>query len=163
MSEAIPVMMLAGTAISAVGAVSQANAQSAAAGYNAQLNQRNAVIAKQQTDAEVAQITRQSELAQGRMLAGFGASGLTTDGSALDALADSAAQAQLDIETVKYRGNLKAMGYHDNARLDEMAGDTAEKQGVLRAASEVLTGVGRAGASYSAGARRIQGTNTYTQ
>ncbi len=161
MAEVIPMVMLAGTAVSAVGAMSQANAQSAAASYNAQINQRNATIATQQATAEAARMQRQSDLIQGSMLAGLGASGLSVDGSALDALADSAAQSQLDIETIKYGGRLKAMGYHENAALDRMASRTAKEQGVLRTASEVLTGVGRAGASYAAGARRLQGTNTY--
>jgi hypothetical protein len=162
MAEAIPVMMLAGTAISAMGAMSQANAQVASSNFNAQINQRNATLATQQATVEAERVARQGELAQGRMRAALGASGLTVDGSALDALADSAAQAQLDVETVKYRGRLAAMGYHDNVALDRLAGRTAREQGTLRTASEVLTGVGRAGATYAAGARRIEGTNTYT-
>jgi hypothetical protein len=160
-AQAIPMVMLAGTAISAMGAVSQANAQQASHQFNAQLNERDATVATQQASAEAVRIKRESDLAQGRMIAGFGASGLSVDGSALDALAESAGQAQLDIETVKYRGNLKSMGYHDSARLDRMAGDTAEQQGKLRTASEVLTGVGRTAASYSTGTRRIAGTNSY--
>ena len=160
MAQVIPVMMLAGTAVSAVGAISQANAQQASHEYNARLNERSAVIAHQQANAEVEQIRRQSEKVQGTLQASFGASGLT-DGNAVDVLAESASQAQLDIETVKYRSNLKVMGYHDSATLDRMAGKTSEEQGYLRSASEVLTGVGRAGASYAAGARRIGGTNSY--
>lgn len=153
--------MLAGAAVSAYGAVQQANAQKTAAQFNASLNERNAVVATQQADAEAARIQRESGRVQGRMAAGFGASGLTLEGSALDALGDSAAMAQLDIETVKYRGRLQAMGYHDSATLDRISGKTAEEQGYLRAASEVLTGVGRAGATYAAGARRLPDSNTY--
>jgi len=145
---------MTGAAMSAVGAVSQANAQSAASQYNAALNERNATVATQQAEAEATRIRRESNRVQGAMAAIYGASGMTVEGSALDALASSAAQAQLDIETVKYKGKLQAMGYHDSATLDRMAGDTAEKQGYLKAASEVLTGVGQAGASYSSLSRR---------
>lgn len=162
MAVAIPLMMLAGTAISAFGAVSQANAQKAAHQFNAQLAERDATVAVQQADAEATRLRREAERVEGSLIAGFGASGLTVEHSALDVLADSAMQSQLDIETLKYRGNLKAMGYHDTAALERVAGETAVQQGQLRAASEILTGVGRAGASYSAGARRIPGTNTFT-
>lgn len=155
MAVAIPFIMLAGAAISAYGAVSQANAQKQASTFNAALNERNATVATQQANAEAERIRRGASRVHGSMATGFGASGLTLEGSALDALGDSAAQAQLDIETVKYRGKLQAMGYHSSAELDRMQGDTAQEQGSYRAASEVLTGVGRAGATYSAGSRRI--------
>lgn len=163
MAEAIPVMMLAGTALSAMGAMSQANARVASSEFNAQINQRNATIATQQATAEAARVARQGELSLGRQRAALGASGLTVEDSALDFLADSAAQAQLDIETVKYRGTLEAMGYHENAALDRMGARTAREQGYLQTASEVLTGVGRTTAAYASGSRRIQGTNTYAQ
>lgn len=158
MAVAIPFIMLAGAAVSAYGAVSQANAQKQAAQFNAALNERNAVVATQQASSEAARIQRSASRVQGSMIAGLGASGMTVEGSALDALGDSAAQAQLDIETVKYRGRLQAMGYHSNAQLDQMQGDTAQEQGYYRAASEVLTGVGRTAATYSAGSRRIGDT-----
>lgn len=157
MAVAIPIM-LAGAAISAYGAMSQANAQKTASTFNSALNERNALVATQQADAEAARIGRVSRQVQGSMAAGFGASGLTMEGSALDALGNSAAQAQLDIENVKYRGTLQAMGYHSSAELDTMQGKTAQEQGYYRAASEVLTGVGRAGATYAAGSRRIGDT-----
>jgi hypothetical protein len=163
MAVAIPFIMLAGAAVSAYGAVSQANAQKQAATFNAALNERNALVATQQSTAEAERIRRSASRVQGSMVAGLGASGLTLEGSALDALGDSAAQAQLDIETVKYRGKLQAMGYHSNAQLDQMQGDVAQEQGYYRAASEVLTGVGRAGATWSAGTRRVGGTNTYAE
>ncbi len=155
MAVAIPFIMLAGAAVSAYGAVQQANAQKQASQFNAALNERNALVATQQANAEAARIGRVSRQVQGSMAAGFGASGLTVEGSALDALGSSAAMAQLDIETVKYRGTLQAMGYHSSAELDRMQGDTAQEQGYYRAASEVLTGVGRAGATYASGSRRI--------
>jgi hypothetical protein len=161
MAVAIPIMMAAGAAVSAYGAIQQANAQKSAAAFNASLNERNALVATQQATAEAERIRHSAARTQGAAVARFGASGLTIEGSALDALADSAANAQLDMETVKYRGTLRAMGYHDSATLDRIAGKTAEEQGQLRAASEVLTGVGRAGATYAAGTRRFPDSNTY--
>lgn len=162
MAVAIPFIMIAGAAISAYGAIQQGKAQKAASQYNAALAERNALVSTQQANAEAERIRVAASRVQGAMVARMGASGLTIDGSAIDALGDSAAQAQLDIETVKYRGKLEAMGYHSNAELDRMRGKTAQEQSYYRAASEILTGVGQAGATYAAGARRIPSTNSYS-
>jgi len=159
MAVAIPFIMagitIAGSAISAYGAVQQANAQKAAAQFNVSLNERNALVATQQADAEALRIRRESNRVQGAMAAGFGASGLTVEGSAIDALSHSTMMAMLDEQTVKYRGSLQALGYRDSATLDRMQAETAEEQGYLRGASEMLTGVGRAYSTYSAGSRRM--------
>jgi hypothetical protein len=64
-------------------------------------------------------------------------------------LASSITNAKLDEATILYKGNLKAMGYHDSATLNNMGAATAERQGGLNAASEILTGVSRAGSTYA--------------
>ena len=162
MAVAIPFIMIAGAAISAYGAIQSAQAQKAASQYNAALNERNATIATQQAEADVQMHRRQVAQQEGAIIAGYGASGVTLEGSPLDVLAMSETQAALDEKTIRYRANLKAMGYHDNATLDRMAGKTAEQQGYLNAASQFLTGVGQAGAASAAGGRRIPGTVSYT-
>lgn len=149
MAEAIAITTMAGAVLSAYGAVQHADAAKKAAFYNADLNTRNATIAYDQASAEAAMVRRQAAQVQGSAVAGYGASGVQLEGSPLDVLASSAAQAKLDEETVNYRGNLKAMGYYSNAELDRMAGTTAVQQGQLQAASSFLTGVGNAGSYYT--------------
>src|SRR6185503_1580161 len=118
MAAAFPIMMLAGAAISAAGAIQQANAAKAASNYNAQLKERDAAIATSQADQEAQQVRWASARAQGSLIAGYGASGVSTDtGSPLDVLANSASQAKLDEETVLYRGKLKSTGYLSDAAL----------------------------------------------
>lgn len=150
MAVAIPIMMVAGAAISAAGAISQAQAQQRAAEYNAKLNERNATIATQQSTAAVDQQRREAEQVFGSMRAGIGASGVTQEGSPMDVLASSITQAKLDEHNILYRGELKRMGYEESANLDRMSGRTAKEQGYWNAASNMLTGVGRAGYSYTA-------------
>jgi hypothetical protein len=48
MAMAIPVVMMAGAAISAYGAIQQANAAQAAGSYNAQIRERDAAVALDQ-------------------------------------------------------------------------------------------------------------------
>ena len=145
MAAAIPALMLSGAAISAVGAISQANAQKAASSYNATLRERDATIATNQAGQDAQQVRWAAQRAQGSLVAGTGASGITQEGSPLDVLAMSASQAKLDEETVLYKGKLKASGYMSDAALSRAQGKVAMQQGELGAASYLIGGAGQAG------------------
>lgn len=149
MAVAIPFIMIAGAAISAYGAVQQAQAQKTAAQYNAGLSERNALVARQQADAAVLTQRRQAAQMHGTMVAGYGASGVELEGSPLDVMAYSVSLAKLDEANIRYRAELQAMGHQESATLDRMAGQTAEQQGYLNSASHFMTGIGRAGSSYA--------------
>lgn len=82
---------------------------------NAKISDQNALIVREQTAADVALQTREAKRKQGAAIAAAGASGLRGDGSILDVLADSAAQAEADRQTLKYKGELRAMGYEQEA------------------------------------------------
>lgn len=148
MAEAIAIATVAGAAVSAYGAYAQGEAANQAAQYNADLQARNATIAHQQGAAQAALVRRRAAQAQGAAEAAYGASGVSQEGSPLEVLASSAAQAKLDEETVLYQSNLQAMGFQANEQLDRTAGDTARRQAQLNAASSFLTGVGQAGSNY---------------
>lgn len=153
---ALPLIIMGGSAISAVGAISQANAQQAASSYNATLRERDALVATDQAGRDAEQVRRAGVRAQGSLLAGYGASGVATDeGSPLDVLAMSASEAKLDEETVLYKGRLKSMGYTDAAALDRAQGDVAQQQGYLNAASYLIGGVGKAGLASASMSRRF--------
>ena len=154
MAAAIPLVMLAAAGFSAYGAIQQAQAQKQAAQFNAKLNERNATVALDQAHADALRVRRNAAQVLGAATAGYGASGVALEGSPLDVLGASAEQASLDESTVRYKGTLKAMGYHSNAELERFAGETAERQGYLNSASALLTGVGQAGvAKYTIGRR----------
>lgn len=159
MGAAIPMVMMAGSAISALGAISQANAAKSAASYNAQIQERNAMVATQQAAADAERVRRQGVQTEGSILAGYGASGVATDeGSPMDVLKMSIANAKLDEETVLYKGRLKATGYADEATLSRYSGKVAQQQGYLKAASYLIGGAGKAGATYAAAQRPLSRT-----
>lgn len=161
MAAAIPMVIMAGAAISAMGAIAQGNAAKSAANYNAQINERDAVVALDQSRQDAYRVRLQGQQAQGSLLAGYGAAGVSTDeGSPLDVLRMSAANAKLDEETVRYKGRLKATGYYSEAALNRYSGETAQTQSRYRAASELLTGIGRAGVTYAAGQRGLTRTGS---
>ena len=153
MAVAIPIMMVAGAAISAAGAMQQARAQSSASEYNAQLAERNAILARSQTEADLSVFRQQAELKQGSLIAAYGASGVTSEGSPADILAMSAANAKRDENMLRYKGDLTAMGYQETAVLDRMQGRQAIEGGNYAAASSLLTGGGNAMAGYTAATR----------
>ena len=161
MAVAIPLIMVAGAALSAYGAYQQGQAKKAASQYNAELRERDATIAHQQAEADVDIFRRRAAQTHGSIVAGYGASGVTLEGSPIDVLAMSQENAAMDEQIIRYKGNLKAMGYHDSAALERLSGESAERQGTLNAASQFLMGMGQAGATYAAGTRNVPGTRSY--
>jgi hypothetical protein len=142
-------MMLAGAAVSAVGAMQQANAAKAAGHYNARMQERNALVSLDQAGKDAERVKREGTRAAGSLIAGYGAAGVATDeGSPLDVLRDSHTQNAMDVSNIMYRGRLKATGYYNDALLNRHSGDVAGDQGPLNAASYLLGGAGRAGSTY---------------
>ena len=140
MANLVTPLMLAGTVMSAVGAVQSGTAQTNAALYNARLDEMNAGVALDQAGADVARFRRQNTKTTGSIVAGLGASGDT--GDALAVLGDTAAQMNLDENTIKYQGQLRAFGHEQSAQLNRMQAKTAGQQGALHSAANFLTGVG---------------------
>lgn len=152
----VPILFTAGAAMSAMGAIASADAAKKSANYNAQMrtNEAKAALDQAQQDAHRSRINSQHAL--GGITAGYGASGVATDeGSPLDVLSMSAANAKWDEQTILYRANVRATGYYNAATLDRYTGDVAEQQGYMNAASSVLTGAGR---GYMANAGKGAGT-----
>jgi hypothetical protein len=136
---AVP-LLIAATAMSAIGAISSAQAQKSAANYNAQLAERNAVISDQQTRAALMAQRRESSKRMGDMRAAFSASGVTWEGSALDVLEDSVAQSELERQNISYQGKLRRMGFESDAALDRASGKNAMRAGYFSATSTILSG-----------------------
>jgi hypothetical protein len=129
-----------GTAVSVAGAMSAADAQAQQQEYNAMVARNAATAAQQQAqqNAEIQQ--RQAKQQLGAISAGFGASGVDLDGSALDVLASSASNAELDRQNILYRGSLEAAGYGDESSLDAARAGNAQTAGLTGAAGLLLSG-----------------------
>lgn len=157
MADPISWVMIAGAGVSAVGAYSQGQAGKAAATYNTQLRERDAMTALSQSNQDAIQFSQRAAQAQGSLLAGYGGAGVATDdGSPMDALRMSVANAKFDEGAILYKGRLKATGYYDDAALNRMAGRTAEEQGGMNTASSLLTGAGRAFATSATSRRSLR-------
>jgi hypothetical protein len=137
---------IAGTAMSVIGAINQGQQAKSAANYNAQLANNNAIAAQQQAAANAAAQQRKSRMQLGSIRAGYGASGITMEGSAMDVLEQSAAMAELDRQSILYGGEIKSQGYQSTAGLELMRGENAETGSYFSAGSALLTGMGKMGA-----------------
>lgn len=111
--------------------------------YNATARQMEARAALQQTQGQE-QIQRQKgREALGRQAAAIGAAGIGYGGSSEGVMNQSAVNAELDAQNVRYRGAFTAYGYDTQAQADRYEGEVAQRRGLLLAGSSLLKGVGK--------------------
>lgn len=150
MAAALPIIAMSFMAVSAI---QQGNAARKQGEYNAAVATRNAGVARDQANADASAQQRLAYQKMGAARAGYAASGITNEGSPLDVLSMSAANAELDKQNILYKGELRAMGYEDTGALDLARGKAAQKQGYVKAASAVFM----AGGEYMADKPAITG------
>lgn len=121
---AIGGMAAIGGGLQAKGMLDQGAAEKAASEYNA-------LISEEKGRQQEALIRRESRRHRGRMRAAIAKSGVTTEGSPLIALAESAANAEFDALNARVSAQAEA-------RLSRKAGRTAQKQAKLGALGSVL-------------------------
>lgn len=136
----LTVLTVASAAAGALGSIRQGQAASAAAKTNAAIASRNATIAAQQAKADAEAKQRQVDQVLGAARAGYGASGVTPEGSPLDVLSSSAALGELDRQNVLYKGRLREIGFQDTAAIETMSASAALTKGMFGAGSALLTG-----------------------
>lgn len=124
-----------------MGAIAQGQSAAAAGRYNAQMADQNAIAAQEQATAAAAIQQEHAKKQIGATIAGYGASGVTMDGSPLDVLAESASSAERDKQNILYKGQLQAAGYTDQAQLDSAAASNAAASGYM-SATGILAGGG---------------------
>jgi hypothetical protein len=154
MAAALPYAMLAMTAIGTLQGAAAARQQGEdakkMADYNSAISQRNAVIARQQAAADVEDQQRDKTRRLGSIVAAYGASGATMEGSPLDVLEASAVEAEREKQKITYKGELRALGYYDEVALNTMAGENAVTKGNATATNTLLSGGGKlAGQGYA--------------
>ena len=149
MAAALPIISIAaqavGTIVSVFGAISQGNNAKAQAESDAAFARRNAEISRQQAEADAAAQQRDARKRIGAARAAYGISGVDLEGSPLDVLEESAANAELDKQNILYRGRLREIGYEDSAAQSTFAGGQAQSAGYMRAGSALLAGASSIG------------------
>lgn len=146
------IAMLASSAVSAVGAVKEGNAGYRAGMANAGFQEENARGAELQGALEEARIRREERAMAGEAIAGMGASGIQIGtGSALEALRQSAYNAEYDAMTARFSAATEARAYRLDAQAKRREAKDARKAGFLRAGAAILGGVSDYGAQLKLG------------
>lgn len=136
-------LTILGTLSSAAGAKQSANAEAQAAQVNAQIARNNATVSRQQAQADSILQQRESRRKIGAIAASYGASGVELEGSPVEILALSASDAELDRQTIIYKGEVRAVGYENDAAIQDKAASSAKSRGRQAASNILLGGLGR--------------------
>lgn len=159
MAAAVPVLILASTAVQAYGAIQDANAASASAQSEAQamdFNAEQSRIAAQEERRQALQrelaMRREANRLLGRQRAAIAQSGTAFTGSNLDMLEESSVAAELDALNTRYEGQLRARGLETQSQMDTLAAQNARRNakayrtsGYLKAGGSILSGAARYG------------------
>lgn len=151
------ILMIASTAVSALGAIRQGQAQQAAykaqaqaQEYNAKVAENNARAALDQANAQEEQQRRKFRMLQGEAIAGAAQSGAGLSGSNKDVIEQNALFNELDALTIRYQGQNQAQGLQAQANLDRynaraarQAGSEAMTAGYVSAGANILSGASK--------------------
>ena len=150
---AVP-LMIAGTALQAVGAIQQGNAQAAQYKAQAQANEYNAKVQRAQAEAAGQQWSAREDLQRkqarqviGQQLAASAESGVLLNGTASDLFRQSLVNAEQDALNIRYDGELNRVGLLNQAQLSDYEGaaarsaaKSARTSGYLSAAASIAGG-----------------------
>jgi hypothetical protein len=129
---------IAGGLLGAAGSMQQGSAAKKAAKYNSKMLEARAVdvIAQSKEEERRQRVIGRKQL--GDIRASYAASGVTTEGSPLDILEESAASAELDALTIRRNGERQAMAFRNEAKLERMQGRASYNAGQIGAAATLL-------------------------
>lgn len=134
-------LQVVGGFVQAAGAMQQAEAEAQAHEYNAAVAVRNQEIIRQQTKRAKQDQTLQNQRELHAIKAKYAANGIPLTGSALDVMADTAREQELDKQRIQYKGKLLILEQKDEYNMETMAAGTARTAGRISAAASILNGL----------------------
>ena len=137
-------LAVGGAALGAFGAYQSGAAQEQAAKYSAQVAREQAGLARSLASADAAEQDRENTDHTATVRAAYGASGFTLDASALDVLESEARKGALKSAMVRYRGELTARGFEQQAALADATARNAGSAKYIGALSTFVSGASRA-------------------
>lgn len=142
-------LTVAAAAASAYAQYSASEAQSQAMKYNAQESERQAEMAEQQTRFAAQQQAEKDKRTRAAARAIQGTSGVEVgEGSSLLVDLDSAKQAELNYQAIRYQGEPQVRNLQSQAVLDRFQARSTKQQGLIGAGASLLGGAASAASSY---------------
>lgn len=150
------VIAIASAGMQAVSAINSANAQSAAAQSQAQANEYNAAVARQNADIAAQQGNaneetqrRKARMVLGQQRAAIAEAGIGSDGTGGDLYEQSVSNAEMDALNIRYGASLQSAGFTNQAGLDDWQAQqnrrnasAAQTAGYLNAGAAALSSLG---------------------
>lgn len=164
-SEAAVAIAIATAAAAAVAsgtaAIVQSQQASATSKYNEEVAGQQAELAKRAGAAAEADTREQSARVKALQRAQLGDSGVTSEGTPLLLLLDTAEQAEVEALRARYTGEVNTQAAEANVNLFKLRGQQARSAGVIGAGTSLLTGAANVGSVYarSQGPRRAYPDN----
>jgi len=121
--------------------------------YRQKIAERNALLARRQASGAAEVQARAGEKAVGAAAARAGASGFAVSGSAVDVMAQIAAQSTQRAGTAIYDGALRSQAYRDQGAAAKRQGDIGFVTGLAGAASTLMTAAGTGKFKFLKGAK----------
>ena len=153
----MPYIAAAGTAVSAIGAISTANAARKSGDVNAAIGEANAVGARNAAAENAKRVERQGRQRMGELRN----SGLLVS---MDVLEDQAMENELSTQTILHASRTKANALTQGARLSSAKAATARTSGYINAAGSLLQGGATAyGSGAFSGSKPYYGSSSMTK
>jgi hypothetical protein len=132
----------ASTAVAVVGAVQQAQAARETAKTQRKVAEYNVQVAQQQAQLERARIEDRRRQVIAAQRAGYGAAGVTAEGSPLDVLTETAKESGYDAALAAYNAQLQAQRATMAGQLAQQESRAQETAAYYQAGGSLLSGIG---------------------
>lgn len=133
---------VAGAGLSAIGAIQQSRAQAASLKAQAEYAERQREMELQKGGYEAGRANDQSTRAIDRMRGQYLSSGIALSGSVTDVIADSALEASLDEQAIKYGATVRADNLAFEAGLARANAKSVRQAGVMNALAPIIGAAG---------------------
>jgi hypothetical protein len=139
--DPMTMLMVAGTAVSAIGSVMQGQ-QAAAMGAAQQAAYNQQAEADRQAAAfEASREYEKGRRAQSRAMTAVAGSGVTLEGSPTEALAENARQIEMDVQAIRYGSSLRQNNLRTQGEIARFKGEQAQTAGSIGAAGNIFSGL----------------------
>ena len=144
MCTGIEIALIAGAAVSAVGAIKQGQAAKQQGGLQARILTQQATSEREQAAGREEDFRRNQSRVLASRRAALGASGVDpSTGSPLAVSEDFAGEVELQAQRIRAGGEVRGTRLEQQAALQRLSGRQAATAGFLRGGSLLLSGAGR--------------------
>jgi hypothetical protein len=147
--------------VGAYAAHEQAQAQQEATKYNAKVARNQALLAQYAADQRAKQAADRHRRILAAQRVAAGVSGITTEGSPLAVMMDTAAEAAYQENLIRYGGQQQSEGFLAEANLQTFYGQQAVRTGNLNVGRSLLSGASGVAASYNQSRASSLGASSY--